>query len=404
MKYVLKCALASLALVGVVACSEAPKKASIIDENIAVAKQQIGMLADSSLMDGVRIPSTYKNNQICYVPVDDWVSGFFAGTLWYMYELTGDEAWAEKAQKHTEILNEVQFLKWHHDVGFMVNDSYGHGLRLKNLEGYKEVVIQTAKSLATRFREVPGVLQSWDADRGWQSKRGWQCPVIIDNMMNLELMFDASKFSGDDTFYNIAVSHADRTMKEHFREDNSCYHVVDYDLTNGEVRGRCTAQGYADDSAWARGQAWAIYGYTVCYRYTGDKKYLDHAEKVAHFVLNDENMPEDLVPYWDFDAPQIPNEPRDVSSAAVIASAFYEMYTYTNSELYKESADKIIESLSSSAYRAEVGENGGFLLMHSVGSVPHNSSIDVPLNYADYYFLESLIRKGHVEAGEPLFE
>ena len=404
MKYVLKCALASLALVGVVACSEAPKKASIIDENIAVAKQQIGMLADSSLMDGVRIPSTYKNNQICYVPVDDWVSGFFAGTLWYMYELTGDEAWAEKAQKHTEILNEVQFLKWHHDVGFMVNDSYGHGLRLKNLEGYKEVVIQTAKSLATRFREVPGVLQSWDADRGWQAKRGWQCPVIIDNMMNLELMFDASKFSGDDTFYNIAVSHADRTMKEHFREDNSCYHVVDYDLTNGEVRGRCTAQGYADDSAWARGQAWAIYGYTVCYRYTGDKKYLDHAEKVAHFVLNDENMPEDLVPYWDFDAPQIPNEPRDVSSAAVIASAFYEMYTYTNNELYKESADKIIESLSSPAYRAEVGENGGFLLMHSVGSVPHNSSIDVPLNYADYYFLESLIRKGHVEAGEPLFE
>ena len=404
MTFLSKCAIAVLAAGGAVACSQAPKTTSIIDENVVVAKQQLSMLADSSEMTGtIRIPSTYKNGRIDYVPTDDWVSGFFAGNLWYMYELTGDEAWAERARKHTEILDSIQYLQWHHDVGFMIYDSYGNGLRLKNIPEYRDVIVQTAKSLSTRFREVPGVIQSWDADRGWQGERGWQCPVIIDNMMNLELMFKATEFSGDSTFYNIAVKHADRTMQEHFRDDYSCYHVVDYDLTDGHVRGRCTAQGYADDSAWARGQAWAVYGYTTCYRYTGDKRYLDHAEKVAGFVLNDKNMPEDLVPYWDYDAPNIPDEPRDASTAAILASAFYEMYTYTNNELYREKADRMIESLSSPAYRAPVGENGGFLLMHSVGSIPHGSNIDVPLNYADYYFLEALIRKGHVDAGEPLF-
>lgn len=399
-----KCAVVALLVGGVASCAQAPGRAPIIDENVAVAEQQIAMLADSSETGGViRIPSTYKNGRIDYVPTDDWVSGFFAGTLWYMYELTGDEAWAARAQKHTEILDSIQYLQWHHDVGFMIYDSYGNGLRLKNIPGYREVIVQTARSLATRFREVPGVIQSWDADRGWQGERGWQCPVIIDNMMNLELMFKASEFSGDSTFRHIAVSHADRTMKEHFRDDYSCYHVVDYDLTDGHVRGRCTAQGYADDSAWARGQAWAVYGFTTCYRYTGDKRYLDHAEKVAGFMLNDVNMPADLVPYWDYDAPNIPDEPRDASTAAVLASALYEMYTYTQNALYREKADKIIESLSSPAYRAPVGENGGFLLMHSVGSIPHGSNIDVPLNYADYYFLEALIRKAHVDKGEPLF-
>ena len=383
MTVISKCAIAVLFAGGAIACTQAPKTTSIIDENVAVARQQLAMLADSSETGGViRIPSTYKNGRIDYVPTDDWVSGFFAGSLWYMYELTGDETWADRARRHTEILDSIQYLTWHHDVGFMIYDSYGNGLRLKNIPGYKEVIVQTARSLSTRFREVPGVIQSWNTDRGWQSERGWQ---------------------GDSTFYNIAVRHADRTMKEHFRDDYSCYHVVDYDLKDGHVRGRCTAQGYADSSAWARGQAWAVYGYTTCYRYTGDKRYLDHAEKVASFVLNDKNMPEDLVPYWDFDAPNIPDEPRDVSTAAILASAFYEMFTCTGNDLYKQKADRMIESLSSPAYRAPVGENGGFLLMHSVGSIPHGSNIDVPLNYADYYFLEALIRKGHVEAGEPLF-
>ena len=391
--------LSALALT-VITVQCAPKP-DIIQENVENAKVQLKYLVDASEAgDTVRIPSTFKNGEIDFVPTDDWVSGFFAGTLWYMYELTGDEYWAEHAQKQTEVLDTIQYLKWHHDVGFMIYDSYGNGLRLKNIDGYKDVIINTAKSLSTRFRPGAGVIQSWNVDRGWQAERGWECPVIIDNMMNLELLFKATEFTGDSTYANIAISHADQTMKNHYRPDYSTYHVVDYDLETGEVRGRCTAQGYADESAWARGQAWSIYGYTVMYRFTGDKKYLEQAEKVADFLFNNPNMPEDLVPYWDFDCPDIPDTPRDASSAAIIASALYELYWYTKTDLYKEKADKMIESLSTPAYRAAQGTNGGFILMHSVGSIPHGSNIDVPLNYADYYFLEALIRKGHIEKGE----
>ena len=372
----------------------------IISENVDNAKIQLKYLLEASEAgDTVRIPSTYQNGEIVYVPVDDWVSGFFAGTLWYMYELTGDEYWADHARKHTEILDTIQYLKWHHDIGFMIYDSYGNGLRLKNPDGYKDVIVNAAKSLSTRFRPAAGIIQSWDADKGWQANNGWKCPVIIDNMMNLELLMKATEFTGDSTYYNIAVSHADQTMKNHYRPDYSTYHVVDYDPETGEVRGRYTAQGYSDESAWARGQAWSLYGYTVMYRYTGDKKYLEQAEKVADFILNHPNMPEDLIPYWDFDCPDIPDTYRDVSAGAIMASALYELFGFTGNDMYKEKADQMIESLSSPAYRAAQGTNGGFILMHSVGSIPHGSSIDVPLNYADYYFLEALIRKGNLEKG-----
>ena len=351
----------------------------------------------STFQDSLRPQPTAEQmgkRRLCVVY--DWTSGFFPGSLWYAYELTGNDTLKADAIQYTNLLNPVRYYKGTHDLGFMINCSYGNAERLAPNDTIKAVMKETADNLSGRFNDSIGAIRSWDFG-------SWNFPVIIDNMMNLELMFKATEFSGDSTYYNIAVKHADRTMKEHFRDDYSCYHVVDYDLTTGDVRGRCTAQGYADDSAWARGQAWAVYGYTACYRYTGDKRYLDHARKVAGFMLDDKNMPADLVPYWDYDAPNIPNEPRDVSTAAIIASAFYEMYTYTGDGLYKQKADRIVESLSSPAYRAPVGGNGGFLLMHSVGSIPHGSNIDVPLNYADYYFLEALIRKGRLEAGEPLF-
>ena len=394
----LKTALAAgIAAMAAISCNT---KTDIISENIENAKVQIGALMEASEAgDTIRIPSTYKDGEIVYVPTDDWVSGFFAGTLWYMYELTGDETWAEHARRHTEVLDSIQYLTWHHDVGFMIYDSYGNGLRLKDIPGYKDVCITTAKSLSTRFRPGAGIIQSWNVDRGWQAERGWTCPVIIDNMMNLELLFKATEFSGDSTYAKIAISHADKTMENHFRPDYSCYHVVDYDPETGEVLHRCTAQGYADESAWARGQSWALYGYTVAYRFTGDEKYIRHAENVAGFIFNDPNMPEDLVPYWDFDAPDIPDAYRDVSSAAINASALYELSYLTGNASYKEKADRIIESLSTPAYRAAQGTNGGFILMHSVGSIPHGSSIDVPLNYADYYLLEALIRKRNMENG-----
>lgn len=341
-----------------------------------------------------------KDGSIHYIEIDEWTSGFFPGSVWLLNDLTNDSKWLPLAKKYTEALDSVKHLKWHHDVGFMIGCSYLNGYRQEPNDYYKEVIIEAAKSLSTRFRPNAGVIQSWDADKGWQAERGWACPVIIDNMMNLELLFEASILSGDSTFANIAISHADKTIENQYRDDFSHFHVVDYDPETGEVRKKQTAQGFADDSMWARGQAWSIYGYTVVYRYTQDPKYLDMAEKTLERYLTHPNMPTDLVPYWDFDADNIPNAPRDASAAAAVASALYELDGYAAGKGYKDLADKMVTSLASADYTAKLGENGNFILMHSVGSIPHNSEIDVPLNYADYYYLEALLRKQNIEANQ----
>lgn len=368
---------------------------NVINNDINFSTRQYSLMLQQIGREGkVRIPKTIdKLGRMVYIPIDDWCSGFFPGSLCYLYQLTNDKSWLLQSRRFTEALDSIQYLTWHHDVGFMIGSSYLNIYRLSPNKAYKKAIIQTAKSLCTRFRKKAGVIQSWNVDRGWQSKRGWTCPVIIDNMMNLELLFEATRLSGDSTYWKVAVSHANKTLENQFRKDGSCYHVVDYDPNNGAVLHRQTAQGYADNSAWARGQAWAVYGYTVCYRYTHDPKYLDQAVKTLNFVMQNPNLPEDLIPYWDFDAPNIPNEPRDASSAACIASALYEMNNYLPDNGYTSLADRIIRSLSSPEYRAPLGKNGCFLLMHSVGSIPHNNEIDVPLNYADYYFLEALTRR-----------
>jgi unsaturated glucuronylhydrolase len=368
---------------------------NVINNDINFSTRQYSLMLQQIGREGkVRIPKTIdKLGRMVYIPIDDWCSGFFPGSLCYLYQLTNDKSWLLQSKRFTEALDSIQYLTWHHDVGFMIGSSYLNIYRLSPNKAYKKTIIQTAKSLCTRFRKKAGVIQSWNVDRGWQSKRGWTCPVIIDNMMNLELLFEATRLSGDSTYWKVAVSHANKTLENQFRKDGSCYHVVDYDPNNGAVLHRQTAQGYADNSAWARGQAWAVYGYTVCYRYTHDRKYLDQAVKTLNFVMQNPNLPDDLIPYWDFDAPNIPNEPRDVSSAACIASALYEMNNYLPDNGYTSLADRIIRSLSSPEYRAPLGKNGCFLLMHSVGSIPHNNEIDVPLNYADYYFLEALTRR-----------
>ena len=368
---------------------------NVINNDINFSTRQYSLMLQQIGREGkVRIPKTIdKLGRMVYIPIDDWCSGFFPGSLCYLYQLTNDKSWLLQSKRFTEALDSIQYLTWHHDVGFMIGSSYLNIYRLSPNKAYKKAIIQTAKSLCTRFRKKAGVIQSWNVDRGWQSKRGWTCPVIIDNMMNLELLFEATRLSGDSTYWKVAVSHANKTLENQFRKDGSCYHVVDYDPNNGAVLHRQTAQGYADNSAWARGQAWAVYGYTVCYRYTHDRKYLDQAVKTLNFVMQNPNLPYDLIPYWDFDAPNIPNEPRDASSAACIASALYEMNNYLPDNGYTSLADRIIRSLSSPEYRAPLGKNGCFLLMHSVGSIPHNNEIDVPLNYADYYFLEALTRR-----------
>lgn len=394
--------LCPLLFAATVVTSAAGSPASdFINDNVAHAANQYRGHLDTidSIGHFVNPRTTLPDGSIWYVPVDDWCSGFFPGSLWYLGELTGDQDWSRRAADYTETLDSAQYLTWHHDVGFIIGSSYLNGYRLGKKEQYAPVVVNAAKSLATRFRPGAGVIQSWNVDKGWQSERGWACPVIIDNMMNLEIMFEATRLTGDSTFYDIAVSHANTTMAHHFRPDFSCYHVVDYDPATGDVRHRQTAQGYADESSWARGQAWALYGYTMCYRYTGDPNYIYQAIKVCDMIFNTPSMPDDLVPYWDYNAPNIPSEPRDASAAACTASALYELSTYLPGRGYKELADKVVASLSSPAYRAATGENNHFLLMHSVGSIPHGHEIDVPINYADYYYLEALLRKKKLDEG-----
>ena len=333
--------------------------------------------------------SANKDGILSLVGSDDWTSGFFPGSLWYLYEFTKNKFWKKNAELYTGRLSKEQYNTQTHDVGFMINCSYGNGYRLIDTKEYKKVIIQAAKSLSKRFRPIIGCIQSWG------SNNRWECPVIIDNMMNLELLFWATQQTGDSSFYKIAVAHADQTLKNHYRDDGSSYHVLNYDQQNGEIINKKTAQGYSDESAWARGQAWGLYGYIVAYRETGQKRYLQHAQKIAGFILNHPHLPEDCVPYWDFDAPDIPNAKRDASAGAIMASAMIELSGFVdNSE--KEAclnfAKTALRTLSSPEYRAGSGENNNYLLKHGVGHMPNNSEVDVPLCYADYYYVEALIR------------
>nr|WP_233166834.1 glycoside hydrolase family 88 protein [Pedobacter sp. ASV2] len=333
-------------------------------------------------------PRTVEKGQFKMVVSKDWTSGFFPAELWYFYQYTKDKKWLDLAKKYTEDIKKEQYNRGTHDLGFMVYCPFGNGYRLTQDTAYRSVIIQAAKSLSTRFNQRAGVIKSWD-----HNTDKWKYPVIIDNMMNLELLFETTKLTGDSSFYKIAVSHANTTMKNHFRPDYSSWHVIDYDTLSGNVLQKVTAQGYANESAWARGQAWALYGYTLCYRETKNKAYLTQADGIANFILSNKITPEDGIPYWDYNDPKIPNAPRDASAAAITASALYELagYSKANSKKYKAAADKILKSLSTK-YVSKEGENYGFILEHSTGHLPAKSEIDVPINYADYYYLEALLR------------
>jgi unsaturated chondroitin disaccharide hydrolase len=342
-----------------------------------------------SKKSGIKVsPRTVRNDSLILVAPRDWCAGFFPGNLWYLHELTGNKKWKEQAGIYTQKIESEKLNGGTHDLGFKMLGSFGNGWRLEQNEAYKEILIQSAKTLATRFNSKAGVIRSWD-----HSRDKWNFPVIIDNMMNLELLFWAFNQTKDSSFYRIAVSHANTTMKNHFRPDFSSYHVVDYDVSTGLVTKKNTHQGYAHESAWSRGQAWALYGYAVCYRETGDKKYVQMAENIAQFIFSHPRLPADLIPYWDFDDPKIPNVPRDASAAAVTASALYQLALVKSRHAkdYVQKADKIIQSLSTAPYLADVGTNHGFLLKHSTGGLPNGFEVDAPIVYADYYYLEALL-------------
>ncbi|RIH63585.1 glucuronyl hydrolase [Mariniphaga sediminis] len=334
--------------------------------------------------------------------IDDWTSGFYPGVLWYLYEYTGNDFWKGNAEKVTELLEEQQYNTHDHDVGFRIFCSYGNGWLLTDNKKYEKVIVQAAKSLATRYNDNTETIMSWNA----RPERDWKFPVIIDNMMNLELIYEAYKLTGDKRLKDIAIAHADKTIKYQYRENYSCPHVVDYDPETGAFRKMDWNNGFSDPqiAEWSRGQSWGLYGFTMMYRETNKSRYLEQAEKIAEFLLNHPNMPEDMVPYWDYASPKIPTM-RDASAGAIMASALLELSMYSNEgEKYFNAAEKILKSLSSDEYRADPVCNGHYILRHATGNFLRGSEVDGTLIYADYYFVEGLLRYMKLLNGEPLFK
>ena len=339
--------------------------------------------------DSLGFPRSFDLNKMAVKkkPSKDWTSGFYAGNLWQLYEITGNEKYKELAKKWTSFIEKEKYNDKTHDMGFKVFCSFGQGLKHLDSDIYKDIIVKSSETLITRFNDTVGSIRSWDFN-----KKRWDFPVIIDNMMNLEMLFEATKISGDSIFHKIAVQHANTTLKNHFRKNNSTWHVVDYNPTNGKIRMKVTHQGINDSSSWARGQGWAIYGYTMAYRYTKDIRYLEQAEATAAYFLNHKSLRKDGIPYWDFDDPDIPNAPRDVSAGALVASALVELYQYTNNAKYLNHSKKVIHTLQSEEYILEKSINAPFILKHSTGNYPSNDEIDEPIVYADYYFLETILR------------
>ncbi|WP_419539900.1 glycoside hydrolase family 88 protein [Natronogracilivirga saccharolytica] len=335
-------------------------------------------------------PRSVRDGEMFVVPSSDWTSGFLPGMLWMMYEYHGDEYWMEKAVERTAPIEREKLNDGTHDMGFKVFNSFGQGYRHTNDEEYYDIIIEASNTLITRYNETVGAIRSWDFNRD-----RWDFPVIIDNMMNLEMLFWASEVTGDKKYFDIAKQHAWTTYEEHFRDDYGSYHVVDFDTTTGESRKKITHQGTADESAWARGQAWGLYGFVMTYRYTETPEFLELAEEIADYMLYHPNMPEDLVPFWDYDAPGIPDAARDASAAAIMASALYELSEKVpeKQEYYRETADQVLDNLYSNYRSQPIGSNHGFLLDSSTGHHPHGYEIDTPLIYADYYLLEAALRK-----------
>lgn len=387
MRYYSALFLISLLMVGQV--SGQPLK-KIVDQAFEFSEKQSLLMAKKYEDQPGRFPRSFENGKDTSSDSRWWCSGFFPGSLWYLYEHSKNQEVLKYAKMYTDRVEREKYTTDNHDVGFMLYCSFGNGLRLTGNERYKEVLLTGAKSLATRYDPKVGLIRSWD-----HSEDVWQYPVIIDNIMNLELLLWAAAYSKDEHFSKIVNSHADKTMKYHFRPDYSSYHVVSYDRKTGVPHKKQTHQGYADDSSWSRGQSWGLYGYTYLYRETKDKRYLDQAKHIADFLVNHPQMPEDFIPYWDYNAPGIPNTPRDASAACIMASALIQLSDFVDAKSkkrYMQVVDKQIRTLASDQYTAKLGENGNFILKHSTGAYPFKSEVDAPLTYADYYYLEALTR------------
>ncbi len=384
--------LACLLLTGGCATAQNGELEKSINHALQVARSQSIDMAKALEDQDERLPKTINGNGDLETCASSWwVSGFFPGVLWYLYEEFETDQLKDFAEEYTDRVEDQKRTTDNHDVGFMIFCSFGNGYRITKDKEYARVIKTACKSLSTRFDSRIGCIRSWDYAE-WNKQ--WKYPVIIDNMMNLEMLMWGGREFHNKKFTDIAISHADTTLKNHFREDGSSFHVVSYE-SDGAVEKKNTSQGYSDDSAWARGQGWGLYGYTMMYRFTKDKKYLDQAVKIAEFITNHPRLPEDKIPYWDFDAPDIPDTLRDASAGALICSALLELSLYVDdahSKKYMAVAEMQLKTLCSPGYLAEPGTNGHFILKHSVGHMPNRTEVDVPLTYADYYFMEALTR------------
>lgn len=355
-------------------------------------KRTLQTIGDTTVMP-IRIYS--GESAWSFEPISAWTSGFWPGILWYAHEYAPDAGLRPHAEYYTRLLEPLSLKKpFDHDLGFQIFCSYGHAYRLTGNDDYKSVMLRTADTLATLYNPTVGTILSWP----WMpARKGWPHNTIIDNMMNLELLFWASKHGGAESLYDIAHTHAKTTMANHFRPDGSCYHVAVYDTTDGDFLRGVTHQGYADSSTWARGQAWAIYGFTMAYRETGDSAFLPFVQRITDHYLG--RLPDDHVPYWDFDDPSIPDAPRDASAAAIVASALIELSQLVEhaekGAYYLAQAKRMLESLGSDRYRS--GQRNPSFLLHSTGNWPAKTEIDASIIYADYYYIEALTRLKDLE-------
>ncbi|MDA8693084.1 glycoside hydrolase family 88 protein [Saprospiraceae bacterium] len=395
----MKCFIYFLVIVAFNACQFSDSSNVASEQNITSSKVQLEKLTaravkDLSVIsfDSTAIPRTLKaDGQLKGTKSKSWTSGFYPGLLWQLYDYSKNDELKQSAIQWTAVVEKEKLDSSTHDLGFKIYCPFGNAYKITKDKKYSDVFFTAARTLSSRYNPKIGAIRSWDFN-----KDVWKFPVIIDNMMNLEMMFEATTVSGDSSFYYIAEQHAKTTLKNHFRPDNSSYHVVSYDPDTGEVEKKNTHQGYSHESAWSRGQAWGLYGFATTYRYTKNPEFLDQAIKIANYIFSHPNLPQDLIPYWDYNAPNIPEEPRDVSAATITASGLYELSKHDpkNAKKYIDWADTILESLDSKKYQCDTAP---FLLKHSVGSIPGEFEVDAPIIYADYYYVEALLRQSKLQ-------
>jgi len=381
-----------------ISCKSTQDAPSAIVDNASINKRltdlsnKMAVHLESITIDSTKIPRAIaEDGTLIAKNSRQWTSGFFPGTLWQLASHSQNEEILKQARTWSNFIEKEKWDTHTHDIGFKVNNTFGQWNKVEPSKRNNDIIVQASATLIKRFNENVKAIKSWD----WGKER-WIFPVIIDNMMNLEMLFDATDISGDSIYYQIADQHAQTTLANHFRENHSSYHVVDYDTITGAPRNKLTHQGLNDESTWARGQAWGLYGFAMAYDRTGNEAYFKKAKEIANLFFTHPNMPTDLIPYWDFDALNIPDEAKDVSAAAIAINGLMMLVKHDseNEEKYMKWVNTVIRSLEKEEYQTD---KAPFLLGRSTGSVPDSFEVDVPISYGDYFYVQALLQRLDLE-------